>query len=92
MPATLALLEEALRRDDVQQALGGDDAMLERVLLVYSPLCCLVGDEITARWTALALADDLLPMAAALDELRSQPEPRNSGATPEEGTETCDAS
>jgi hypothetical protein len=83
MPASMALLEEAVRREDVLRAAGwepetgavADTAKLSPVLAEYGPLCCLVGDETTAKWTELALADDLGPMKLALEELRARPAP-----------------
>lgn len=74
--ASSALVQEAARREDVLSACGYDGSagsanfgLLDRVLREFGPLCCLVGDETAAKWTALALADDLAPMRAALDEL-----------------------
>lgn len=59
--AMLALFQECIGRKDIQSACTSpgeseaDARMLDRVLLEFSPLCCLVGDETTAKWTALSL-------------------------------------
>jgi hypothetical protein len=68
--ATMGLFEEMVRRDDIIAAAGGDTEMLDRVLREFSPMCCHVGDETTARWTALALGP-VEDYKAALDEIRS---------------------
>lgn len=80
LPASLALLDEAVRREDVARAAGwtpeggrADPARLSAVLAEYGPLCCLVGDETAEKWTALALAGDMPAFATALDRLRSTP-------------------
>lgn len=78
LPASMALLEEAVRRPEIARAAGGDADRLDPVLREYGPLCCLAGDDATARWTSLALADDLGPMAAALDLLRATPSPASA--------------
>lgn len=61
--AMMALFQVAVRREDVQAAAGYNEAkgtqadtkMLDRVMREFAPICCLVGDEETARWTNLAL-------------------------------------
>lgn len=53
--ATMGIFEVCLRRDDIIEAAGHDTRMLDRVLREFSPLCCLVGNEETAKWTALSL-------------------------------------
>lgn len=68
--AMMAIFEECVRRDDIVAAAGARVEMLDRVLREFSPLCCLVGDETTAKWTRLALGPPE-PMKAALDELRA---------------------
>ena len=67
----MALFEECVRREDILAAAGGQVAMLDRVLREYAPLCCLVGNETTARWTALALGP-LEEFRAALEKLRAR--------------------
>jgi hypothetical protein len=75
--AMMAVFEECVLRPDIIAACtspGADEAdprMLHRVLLEHSPLCCLVGDDTTAKWTRLSLGP-LEDFQAALDELRLQ--------------------
>lgn len=67
--AMLGLFQVCVRRQDIIDAAGADTRMLDRVLREYAPLCCLVGDEETAKWTRLALGpiDDY---KAAIDEIK----------------------
>lgn len=78
--ASAALVEEAVRQQEVLAACGydgsegsGNPELLDRVLREFGPLCCLVGDEKAAKWTQLALAGDTYSFAVALDELRTAP-------------------
>lgn len=60
--ATLGIFQVAVRLPQIQAAAtlepGGlaEVSMLDRVLREFSPLCCLVGDEETKKWTDLAFA------------------------------------
>lgn len=61
--AMLALFDEAVRNDEIMAACGhdpekgtlADTRMLDRVMREYAPLCCFLGDDITAKWTRLSL-------------------------------------
>lgn len=55
LPASLALLHQAMLRDDIQAAAGGRVEALNGVLREYGPLCCLVDRETVAEIVRLAL-------------------------------------
>lgn len=69
LKAMLGIFQVCVRRKDIQDAAGARIEMLDRVLREYAPLCCLVGDDETAKWTRLAFgpADEY---RAAIEELK----------------------
>lgn len=81
--ATIALFNECVRRREILQACGwrpetdeqpevaADSRMLDRVLREYAPLCCFLGDEVTGKWTRLALGP-MDEFKAAHAELRAR--------------------
>lgn len=56
--AALCLTHQALNRQDIQDACGGKVEAITATLIEYGPLCCLVGDTVTAAITDGALTDD----------------------------------
>jgi hypothetical protein len=84
--ATLGLMQEMLHRREILTACGWEPAtadreerradvrMLDRVLREYAPLCCYVGDEVSERWTGLALGP-IEEYRAAHDALAALPAP-----------------
>jgi hypothetical protein len=81
--ATIALFDEMVRRREVLEAAGyrqatetqperlADTRMLDRVMREFSPLCCYLGDEITKKWTDLALGP-LEEFKTAHEEFKSR--------------------
>jgi hypothetical protein len=61
--AMMGLFQESVRNLEIIDAAGGQTEMLDRVLREFSPLCCFLGDEITAKWTRLS--------QGSLDEFRA---------------------
>jgi hypothetical protein len=55
MLATSWLLRKAMEREDIQHAAGGKVERLQAVLREYSPICCLLGDDLVAHATHVAL-------------------------------------
>lgn len=76
LTASLALVEEAARLEIIMRACGGGEGrqanptLFTAAIVEHGPLCCLLGDLTTARWTKLALAGDTEAWRTAIDELR----------------------
>lgn len=67
--AMMGLFQECVRNREIIDAAGGQTEMLDRVLREFSPLCCFLGDEITAKWTRLGLGP-IEEFKTAVEELK----------------------